>query len=39
MFSCKLSGILRKDNPDIMIASDVIGFYIANLAWVIKNTY
>ncbi|BDR96128.1 glycosyltransferase [Proteus mirabilis] len=32
MFSCKLSGILRKDNPDIIIASDVIGCYIANLA-------
>lgn len=32
IFSYKLSKILRKKNPDIIIGSDVIGCYIANLA-------
>lgn len=31
-FSWKLSNILRKEKPDIIIGSDVIGCYIANLA-------
>ncbi|MEQ5207748.1 glycosyltransferase [Proteus sp. fly-1067] len=32
LFSCKLANILRKEKPDVIIGSDVIGCYIANLA-------
>ncbi|EEG87061.1 lipopolysaccharide 1,6-galactosyltransferase [Proteus penneri ATCC 35198] len=32
LFSWKLSNILRKENPDIILGSDVIGCYVANLA-------
>lgn len=32
LFSCKLARVLRKEKPDVIIGSDVIGCYIANLA-------